>query len=62
MDLFKDILLKMEEEKSPAPGAIQTHDLSVMRSALYSCATTVAHILVIVNNTYLQSTLTLEPS
>ena len=31
-----------EEKKSPAPGRIQTHDLSVMRHALYRCAKTAA--------------------
>ena len=30
----------LEREKSPAPSGIQTHDLSVMRCALYRCETT----------------------
>ena len=41
-DLFKDTLLRREEEKSPAPGGNRTHDLSVMKPALYRCATTAA--------------------
>ena len=35
-------LERKEEEKSPARGGIRTHDLSVMRRALYRCATTAA--------------------
>ena len=31
-----------KEEKSPAPSRIQTHDLNVIRHALYRCATTAA--------------------
>ena len=31
------------EEKNPAPGRNQTHDLSVTRRALYRFATTTAH-------------------
>ena len=46
-ELFKDTPLAMEsgmkeEEKSPAPGGIQTHDLQITRGVLYSCATTAA--------------------
>ena len=37
-----------EEQKSPAPGGIWTHDLSVMRHALYRCATTAAYTISIV--------------
>ena len=32
------------EKKSPAPGGIRTHDLSVTRCALYCCATTTAQL------------------
>ena len=42
-DLFKDILLRIGGEKSPAPGRNWIHDLSVTRPALYHCATTAAH-------------------
>ena len=38
----KDILLKMEEEKSPAPGGIWTHNLLIIRRVFYRCATIVA--------------------
>ena len=38
-----------EKKKRPAPGGIQTHDLSVMRRALYRCATTPA-LLQLPNN------------
>ena len=46
-ELFKDTPPAMEsgmkeEEKSPAPGGIQTHDLQITRGVLYSCATTAA--------------------
>ena len=34
---------KIEKRKSPAPGGIWTHDLSVARRALYHCARTAAH-------------------
>ena len=45
LHLFERPELRMhyrEEKKSPAPGGIQTHDLSVMRQTLYLCATTAA--------------------
>ena len=32
-----------EEEKSPAPSMIQTHNLQILRRVLYRCARTVAH-------------------
>ena len=35
-----DRIDKITEEKSPAPGGIRTHYLSVTRRALYHCATT----------------------
>ena len=41
-DLFKDTLLTIVEEKSPAPDGNQTHDLSVVRHTIYRCATTIA--------------------
>ena len=34
---MKDSPLVKEEEKSPAPGGIQTHDLLITRRALYHC-------------------------
>ena len=40
MDLFKYILLRIEEEISPAPVLNRTHNLSVTRHALYCCVTT----------------------
>ena len=39
---FKGALVKIEGEKSPAPGGNQTQDLSVPRRELYRCATTTA--------------------
>ena len=33
---------EIENRKSPAPGMIQSHDLSGMRRVLYRCATTAA--------------------
>ena len=46
MDLFKNtLLLRIEEEISPSPGGNRTHDLSVMRRALYRCATSADHHL-----------------
>ena len=40
---IKDALLRgQRREKSPAPGGIGTHNLSVMRRELYRCATIVA--------------------
>ena len=43
-DLIKNELLigKRRVEKSPAPGGIQTNNLSVMRHVLCRCATTTA--------------------
>ena len=41
-DLFKDTLLTIVEEKSPAPDGNQTHNLSVTRHTIYRCATTTA--------------------
>ena len=32
--------MRIERENSPAPGGTQTHNLFVMRRALYGCATT----------------------
>ena len=44
--LFKYTLLRIEGEKSPAPGCEnQTHNLSVMRRGLYRCDTTTAQLL-----------------
>ena len=40
--LFKDTLLRIEEEESPAPGRNPTHDLSITRRALYCFAATTA--------------------
>ena len=41
-DLLKDTLLRIEEEKSPAFGGNQNHNLSATRCVLYRCATTAA--------------------
>ena len=35
---------RIEKRKSPAPGGIRSHDLSVTRHALFCCATTAAKI------------------
>ena len=43
-DLFKDTLLRIEGEKSPAPGRNRTHILFVMRHVLYHCAATTANL------------------
>ena len=44
MFLFKDTLMRILREKSPAPSGNQTHKLSFVRRALYRCATTSALI------------------
>ena len=38
---------RKRREKSPAPGGIRTHDLSVMRRVLYHCAITSASFKVV---------------
>ena len=38
--LVKERLKEEEEDISPAPGRIGTHNLQIMRRALYRCATT----------------------
>ena len=42
---IEDALLRVQrKEKSPALGGIRTHDLSVMKPALYGCATTASRV------------------
>ena len=45
-----ELRMGQRREKSPAPGRIQNHNLSVMRRLLYPCATTTAPALLSLSN------------